>query len=222
MGKVGAEVAAFTASLESLAPQPSCLSAPLCLLQAAVPECPCLRLLAQSGFLALSMAAVESALCDDWPKICLSCHAGLHDRDLKCPQLNSLSTCSPYPQTTVFPVSVKVTSILPVSWAKHQGVHSLLSPPTSHPPKNPVGCVFKVHLESDHFSHPHVTTLIESTIISRLDSFRQPLPELLSSLPSSVAQLCPTLCNPMDCSMPRPPCPSPTPRVYPNSCPLSR
>ena len=36
---------------------------------------------------------------------------------------------------------------------------------------------------------------------------------------SSVAQLCPTLCNPMQHI--RPPCPSPTPRVYPNSCPSS-
>ena len=36
---------------------------------------------------------------------------------------------------------------------------------------------------------------------------------------SSVAQLCPTLCNPMDT---RPPCPSPTPGVYSNSCPLGQ
>ena len=38
---------------------------------------------------------------------------------------------------------------------------------------------------------------------------------------SSVAQLCLTLCDPMNCSMPglRP---SPTPRVYSNSCPSSR
>ena len=35
---------------------------------------------------------------------------------------------------------------------------------------------------------------------------------------SSVGQSCPTLCIPMD----RPPCPSPTPVVYSNSCPLSR
>ena len=35
---------------------------------------------------------------------------------------------------------------------------------------------------------------------------------------SSVAQSCLTLCDPMD----RPPCPSPTPRVYPNSCPSSQ
>ena len=39
---------------------------------------------------------------------------------------------------------------------------------------------------------------------------------------SSVLQSCPTPCEPMDCSTPRPPCPSPTPRVYPNSCPLSQ
>ena len=37
---------------------------------------------------------------------------------------------------------------------------------------------------------------------------------------TSVAQPCPTICDPMDCS--RPPCPSTTPRVYSNSCPLSR
>ena len=35
---------------------------------------------------------------------------------------------------------------------------------------------------------------------------------------SSVTQLCPTLCDPMDCSMPSP---SPTPRVYSDSSPLS-
>ena len=37
---------------------------------------------------------------------------------------------------------------------------------------------------------------------------------------SSVAQLCPTLCDPMNHSTP--PCPSPTPRVHPNPCPLSQ
>ena len=35
---------------------------------------------------------------------------------------------------------------------------------------------------------------------------------------SSVVQLCPTLCNPMDSL----PCPSPTPGVCSNSCPLSQ
>ena len=39
---------------------------------------------------------------------------------------------------------------------------------------------------------------------------------------SSVIQSCLTLCDPMDCSMPGLPCPSPTPEVYQNSCPLSR
>ena len=37
----------------------------------------------------------------------------------------------------------------------------------------------------------------------------------------SVAQLCPTLCDPMDYSTPGlPPCPSPSPRVCPSSCSL--
>ena len=39
---------------------------------------------------------------------------------------------------------------------------------------------------------------------------------------SSVTQSCPTLWDPTDCSMLRPPCPSPIPGAYSNSCPLSR
>ena len=39
---------------------------------------------------------------------------------------------------------------------------------------------------------------------------------------SSAAQLYPALCDPMDYSTARPPCPSQTPGVYSNSCPLSR
>ena len=38
----------------------------------------------------------------------------------------------------------------------------------------------------------------------------------------SVTQSCPTLCNPMDHSTPGFPVTSPSPRVYSNSCPLSR
>ena len=37
----------------------------------------------------------------------------------------------------------------------------------------------------------------------------------------SVTQLCQALCDSMDCSTPGLPVPSPTPRAYPNSCPLS-
>ena len=37
---------------------------------------------------------------------------------------------------------------------------------------------------------------------------------------TEVAQSCPTICDPMDCT--RLPCPSPTPGAYSNSCPLSR
>ena len=38
---------------------------------------------------------------------------------------------------------------------------------------------------------------------------------------SSVAQSCPTLCDPMNCQHARPPCPSPTPGVHSNSRPSS-
>ena len=38
----------------------------------------------------------------------------------------------------------------------------------------------------------------------------------------SVAQLCPTLCDPHGRQPTRPPCPSPTPRARSNSCPSSR
>ena len=38
---------------------------------------------------------------------------------------------------------------------------------------------------------------------------------------SSVTQSCLTLCHPHEPQHARPPCPSPTPRVYPVSCPLS-
>ena len=47
--------------------------------------------------------------------------------------------------------------------------------------------------------------------------------EIFSRVINSVAQSCPALCDPMDFSTPGlPVCPSPTPRVYPNSCPLSQ
>ena len=39
---------------------------------------------------------------------------------------------------------------------------------------------------------------------------------------NSVAQLCPTLCDPTDRSTPGLPCPSPAPGVYSKSCPLSQ
>ena len=39
---------------------------------------------------------------------------------------------------------------------------------------------------------------------------------------SSVTQSCPTLCDPRESQHARPPCPSLTPRVYPNSCPSSQ
>ena len=44
---------------------------------------------------------------------------------------------------------------------------------------------------------------------------------LIPSIQFSCHQSCPTLCNPVNRSM-LPPCPSSTPGVHPNSCPLSR
>ena len=46
--------------------------------------------------------------------------------------------------------------------------------------------------------------------------------ERSSTLLVIVVQLCLTLCNPMDCSMPGPPCSSPSPGTCSNSCPLSQ
>ena len=63
-------------------------------------------------------------------------------------------------------------------------------------------------------------------IWNRIHSSKAPLPMEFSRQKycsvqfSSVTQSCLTLCDPMNCA--RPSCPSPTPRVYPNSCPLSR
>ena len=48
-------------------------------------------------------------------------------------------------------------------------------------------------------------------------SMHEPIPSVQLC---SVPQLCLTLSNPTDCST-QPPCPSPTPGVYSNSCPLS-
>ena len=45
--------------------------------------------------------------------------------------------------------------------------------------------------------------------------------ELSSVQFSSVAQSCPTLCDPHELQHTRPPCPSPTSGVHPNPCPLS-
>ena len=56
--------------------------------------------------------------------------------------------------------------------------------------------------------------------ISQHNNNRNKVHNKCSVLFSSVPQLCPTLWDSM--AKPRPPYPSPTPRVYSNSCPLSR
>ena len=66
------------------------------------------------------------------------------------------------------------------------------------------------------------TCFISTTVWNKLSTVIQE--EIYSIQFSSVAQSCPTLCYLMDCStlsITCPPCPSPTPRVYSNSCPLS-
>ena len=67
------------------------------------------------------------------------------------------------------------------------------------------------------FSHQYMTTaktiaLTRRTFVSKF---------LLSVQLSSVSQSCSTLCDPHGMQHTRPPCPSPTPGVYSNSCPLS-
>ena len=49
-----------------------------------------------------------------------------------------------------------------------------------------------------------------------------PALSLFLKISSSVTPFCPALCDPMDCSKARLPCPSPTPEAYSNSCPLSQ
>ena len=55
------------------------------------------------------------------------------------------------------------------------------------------------------------------------DSFFAQILEFFFKLCYSVTQSCPTLCDPVDCMQhARPPCPLPSPRVCPSSCPLHR
>ena len=57
----------------------------------------------------------------------------------------------------------------------------------------------------------------------RLCPFLPPLSQCSLQFSSvQFTQSCSTLCDPMNHSTPRPPCPSPTPRVHSNSCPSSQ
>ena len=70
--------------------------------------------------------------------------------------------------------------------------------------------------------HPRETPPPQQLLAS--SSHSSPVPCAFVVQFSSVTQTWLTLCNPMDHSTPGGSCPSPslTPRVYPNSCPLSR
>ena len=83
----------------------------------------------------------------------------------------------------------------------------------------------RVHLY--HFSRFYTHALLYDICLLFLTCFT--LYDRLSVQFCSVAQSCPTLCDPMNRSTPgfpvqhaRLPCPSPAPEVYLNSCPLSR
>ena len=83
-------------------------------------------------------------------------------------------------------------------------------------------------------SHPYMTTgktivLIRRTFIDKVMSllFNMLTRLIITFLPgsqsvNSVAQSCPTLCDPHESQHSRAPCPSPTPGVYSNSCPSSQ
>lgn len=147
--------------------------------------CRCLGPLAQSCFLELNTIALESTPCDDLLTVLSSLPDGLHGgRDLKCPKLNSCST--PNPQSTVFPVSVKVTSFLPVSQARYQGVslYSSLSPPTIPSISNQRSPRWLCHIGSHLTISPPATPSVlgESTAVSHPGCGRS----LPAGLPASV------------------------------------
>ena len=67
----------------------------------------------------------------------------------------------------------------------------------------------------------NITDLSSQRQLSWYQNGTQELESISSVQFSSVAQLCPTL-RPHESEHARPPCPSPTPGVYSNSCPSSR
>ena len=82
------------------------------------------------------------------------------------------------------------------------------------------------HLKADHFSYTHrISQPSQPSILEHFHPLKRNCVPLSNNLPaplipvqfSSVAQSCPTLCDPVDCSLPGL-CPSPTPRVNSNSC----
>ena len=64
-----------------------------------------------------------------------------------------------------------------------------------------------------------IVNITPTEILSLICFFCMTISDKLSIQFSSVAQSCPTLCDPMNCSNP---CPSPTSGVHPNSCASSR
>ena len=94
----------------------------------------------------------------------------------------------------------------------------------SSPPTNPTDPTFAVSPDSSYSSLPPPTPLSPNHRVSHLDlGYTSWLVSLFSFLPCClVAKLCLTLCNPMDYIACQASCPSLSPRVCSNSCPLSQ
>ena len=82
--------------------------------------------------------------------------------------------------------------------------------------------VWNKHLLNEEYSLPCLVLWLTYAQQLALSDASLPYPGRESWIDqfSSVAQLCPTLCDPRDCS--RLPCPSPSPRACSNSCPSSQ
>ena len=128
------------------------------------------------------------------------------------------------------------------TWIKHRYTYlpSLLDhPPTSHSHLTLLGCHRALDLSSlHHIANSHWLSLLQITMhMFQCYSLKLPCP-LLPSLCPHVCSLCLHLLQfssvqfsrsvmsnslqPHESQHARPPCPSPTPGVYPNSCPSSQ
>ena len=87
--------------------------------------------------------------------------------------------------------------------------------------ENPVNSVIRQKDKIAQVQNRHSKKSLGKVLLVRADYQKQPTFLLISVQFSSVAQSCLTL-RPHELQHTRPPCPSPTPRVYPNSRPLSQ
>ena len=169
---------------------------------------------------------------------CPSPTPGVHPSALMCIKSvmlsNHLMLCRPLHLLPSIPPSIRVfsnESALHIRWPKYWSFSFNISPSNEHPSlisfrmdwldllavRRTLKSLLQHHSSKAsilqhpafftvHLSHPYMTS---GKTIS-LNQF------------SSVAQSCPTLCNPMNHQHTRPPCSSPTPGIHPNPCLLSQ